>query len=74
MLGQINDDAMASRLLDKLATAQTMSGLQDAIVLGRGWIAHDLSQQLSGLQGALRDFKGQQRYWENWFGHMAVMC
>jgi inorganic triphosphatase YgiF len=62
VLGQINDDAVANRLLDGLAATQTLSGCQDALALGRRWGAHDMSQQLRVLQDAVRGIqkiKGQ---------------
>jgi inorganic triphosphatase YgiF len=64
VLGQINDDAVANRLLDDLAKAQPMLEHQDTIALGRGWVARDLSQQLRVLQDSVRHFMRQQRYWE----------
>jgi len=63
VLGQINDDAVANRLLDELTTVQSLSGHQDAIVLDRGWVARDLSQQLGVLQLAVRKFQRQVRFW-----------
>lgn len=64
VLGQINDDAMANRLLSELAAAPVLSGHQNAIALGRGWVARDLSQQLEILQNAVWNVKRQPRYWE----------
>jgi inorganic triphosphatase YgiF len=64
VLGQINDDAMANRLLDELATRQSLSGHQDAIALARGWVACDLSQQMGVLQLAVRKFQMQECFWE----------
>lgn len=64
MLGQINDDAVANRLLGELAAVQGLSGLQEAIALGRGWLARDLSQQLRVFQDSVLDFQKLQRYWE----------
>ena len=64
VLGQINDDAVANRLLDDLAVVPALTGHQDAIALGRGWIARDLSQQLGILQDTVWNFQRQPRYWE----------
>jgi triphosphatase len=64
VLGQLNDDAVATRLLDELAAAQALPVHQDTIALAKGWLAHDLSQQLMLLQLALGDFQRQPRYWE----------
>jgi inorganic triphosphatase YgiF len=64
VLGQINDDAVANRLLDDLAATQALSGHQDALALGRGWVARDLSQQLRVLQDTTRKFHSQVHFWE----------
>ncbi len=63
VLGQINDDAVAQRLLDELAVTHMMSGQNDAIALGKGWVAHDLSQQLRALQDTVRNFNKQNLFW-----------
>ena len=63
VLGQINDNAVAQRLLDVLATAQSMAGYQDVLVLGRGWLAREVSQQQDVLLGMLGKFKKQERFW-----------
>jgi len=65
VLGQINDGAVADRLLLELAAISAMSEHQGTIALVRGWVAHDLSQQLSVLQDAVRNFRAQRRFWEN---------
>jgi inorganic triphosphatase YgiF len=64
VLGQINDDAVANRLLDDLAKVPALTGHQDAIALGRGWVARELSQQFGILQNAVWHFQRQPRYWE----------
>jgi len=63
-LGKINDDAVANRLLDQLVAVPALSGCPDAIALGRGWIARDLSQQLGLLQEAIQKFSRQGNYWK----------
>ncbi len=64
VLGQINDDAVANRLLDGLAVVPALTGHRDAIALGRGWVARELSQQLGVLQDTVWNFQRQPRYWE----------
>jgi len=64
VLGQINDDAVAQRLLDELSSAALLAGHQETIALVKGWVARDLSQQLGVLEDAVREFQRQQRYWE----------
>jgi hypothetical protein len=56
-------------LLDELAAdaalaANTLSAHGEAVVLSRGWIAHDLSQQLSALRKAIQRFNKQAAFWE----------
>lgn len=68
VLGQINDIAAAHRLLDQLAghaasPVHPAGGAMDAIVLTRGWLAHDLSGQLAALSKSLRQFNKQPAYW-----------
>ena len=64
VLGQINDIAVAHRLLDKLAGHDALSARQEAIVLTRGWIAHDLSGQLNVLRKSLRHFHKRRGFWK----------
>ncbi len=63
VLGQINDVAVAHRLLDELAVIVEMSSHQEAIVLAKGWIAHDLSHQLTALRKAIQRFAKQNEFW-----------
>ncbi|HUX90453.1 MAG TPA: CHAD domain-containing protein [Gallionellaceae bacterium] len=65
VLGQINDDAVANRLLDGLAATQALSGHEDALALVRGRMTHDLPQQMRVLQDAMHDFKRQLQHWKN---------
>lgn len=64
VLGQINDVAVAHRLLDELAAIADLSAHQEAVVLARGWIAHDLSQQFVSLRKTIRRFEKQPEFWE----------
>jgi len=63
VLGQINDVAVAHRLLDELAALPDLSAHQEAVALAKGWIAHGLSRQLAALRKALRRFAGQAEFW-----------
>ncbi|TAN75460.1 MAG: CHAD domain-containing protein, partial [Gallionella sp.] len=65
VLGQINDVAVAHRLLDDLASAPDLSAHQEAIALAKGWIAHDLSRLLAALREAIQYFDRQPVFWEN---------
>ena len=64
VLGQINDVAVAHRLLEDLALASDLSAHQEAIVLAKGWIAHDLSHQFAALRKTIRRFDKQSAFWE----------
>ena len=65
VLGQINDIAVAHRLLDGLAADATLAAHQEAVVLVRGWIAHELSGQLAALRKSMQTFKKQPEFWKN---------
>jgi triphosphatase len=70
VLGQINDIAVAHRLLDGLAAdaampAQQEAALPDAVTMCRGWIAHDLSRLLSILRKTFQRFNKQAVFWQN---------
>jgi inorganic triphosphatase YgiF len=64
VFGQINDDAVAQRLLDELSVTRTLSGHQDATGLVKGWLAHDLAGRLIVLKDAVQNFCRQHRYGE----------
>ena len=64
VLGQINDVAVAHRLLDELAAMPELSAYQEALALAKGWIAHGLSRQLTVLRKAIRRFAGQGEFWD----------
>jgi len=63
VLGQINDIAVTHRLLDELAVNPDLSAHQEAVVLAKGWIAHDLTRQFSALRKAIQRFAGQPSFW-----------
>lgn len=63
VLGQINDVAVAHRLLDGLAAQPELAAHQEAVALAKGWIAHGLSRQLGALRKAIRHFSGQEEFW-----------
>lgn len=63
VLGQINDVAVAHRLLDELAEEPALSAHQEAVALAKGWIAHDLSRQFTALRRAIQRFNKQPAFW-----------
>ena len=65
VLGQINDIAVAHRLLDGLAADTALAAHQEAVVLVRGWIAHELSGQLAALRKSVQTFNKQPEFWKN---------
>ncbi len=64
VLGLINDVAVAHHLLDELAVLPDLSAHQEAIVLAKGWIAHELSHQLTLLRKTMRRFDKRPAFWE----------
>lgn len=64
VLGEINDVAVAHRLLDGLAADADLAAHQEAVVLARGWIAHDLSGLLTGLRKSMQNFNKQPVFWK----------
>ncbi|MDD5300427.1 MAG: CHAD domain-containing protein [Gallionella sp.] len=64
VLGQINDVAVAHRLLDELAALPELSTHQEAVTLAKGWIAHDLSHQFTALRKVIQRFDKQPAFWE----------
>jgi CHAD domain-containing protein len=64
VLGQINDVAVAHRMLEELAALPELSAQQEAIALAKGWIAHDLSRLFTVLRNAVRYFYKQPAFWE----------
>lgn len=65
VLGQINDIAVAHRLLDGLEADVALATRHEAVVLVRGWITHDLSGQLAALRKSILAFKKQPEFWKN---------
>src|SRR3990167_5365848 len=65
VLGQINDVAVAHRLLDELAALPELAAHQEAVALAKGWIAHGLSRQLAALRKAVQAFNKQHIFWKN---------
>ncbi|OGS75659.1 MAG: hypothetical protein A2Z94_07655 [Gallionellales bacterium GWA2_55_18] len=63
VLGQINDVAVAHRLLDELAALPELATHREAVALAKGWIAHGLSRQLAALRKAVRRFAKQAEFW-----------
>ena len=61
VLGQINDIAVAHRLLDELAEN---AALAEAVVLAKGWIAHELSGLLTALRKSMQNFNIQTAFWK----------
>lgn len=65
VLGQINDVAVAHRLLDELAALPELAAHHEAVALAKGWIAHGLSRQLTKLRKAVQAFNKQHIFWKN---------
>lgn len=63
VLGQINDVAVAHRLLDSLGMLPELAAHQEAVALAKGWIAHGLSRQFTALRKAIRHFERQEEFW-----------
>ncbi|HXU94244.1 MAG TPA: CHAD domain-containing protein [Gallionella sp.] len=63
VLGQINDVAVAHRLLDELAEAPALSAHQDAIGVVRDWIARSQPHQYAALRKSIRRFRKQPAFW-----------
>jgi len=64
VLGQINDVAVAHRLLGDLALMPELSAHREVAVLARGWIGRSRSRQLAALRKAIRRFNKQPAFWE----------
>ena len=69
VLGQVNDVAVAHRLLDELVAdtalaAHRQETVMEAVNLSRGWIAHDLDHQLDVLRKTIRRFSKKEAFWE----------
>jgi inorganic triphosphatase YgiF len=64
VLGRINDAAVARRLLDGLFARPEPAARGEALDLARGWIAHELTDDLEALPGVLRRFGKQSVFWD----------
>ncbi len=64
VLGQINDVAVAHRLLDELAALPELSAHREAVILAKGWIAHGLAHQFTALRKTARRFARQGEFWD----------
>ena len=60
LLGRINDDATAWKLLDGLASEDASMDYQQAVGFLRGWCAHDAQQCCNRLQAAWKRFDESQ--------------
>ena len=65
VLGQLNDDATAWRLLDNLAAQDPSSDYQQAVGFLRGWCARDGEQCLSQLQDVWKHFAELPPWWRS---------
>ncbi|MDO9011038.1 MAG: CHAD domain-containing protein [Gallionella sp.] len=63
ILGQINDVAVAHRLLDDLAKTPELSGHPQAIVLARNWVDSNTSLNIIMLRKTSRSFNRKQAFW-----------
>ncbi|MGB9094366.1 MAG: CHAD domain-containing protein [Gallionella sp.] len=67
VLGEINDIAVAHRLLDGLAAnadAERQANIIEAVTLCRGWIAHDLTGRLAALKKSMLRFNRHGAFWK----------
>jgi triphosphatase len=67
VLGEINDIAVAHRLLDGLsadAGAKRKGNITEAVTLCRGWIAHDLTGRLAALKKTMQRFNRHDAFWQ----------
>ena len=63
LLGRLNDDATAWKLLDTLAAADPAADYQQAVGFVRGWCARDGEQCRSLLEDAWKRFLKQKSWW-----------
>lgn len=64
VLGRVNDAAVARRLLGDLSAQPELAAHGEALDLARGWIAHELADDLEALPRVLRRFGRQPAFWE----------
>jgi inorganic triphosphatase YgiF len=65
LLGRLNDDATAWKLLDALVTEDSSMDYQQAVGFVRGWCVRDGEQCCSGLEDAWKRFDELQRWWRS---------
>jgi triphosphatase len=65
LLGRLNDDATAWRLLDTLATEDSSTDYQQAVGFLRGWCARDGEECCSRLEDAWKRFDDLQPWWKS---------
>jgi triphosphatase len=65
VLGRLNDDAIAWKLLDTLAAADPSADYQQAIGYVRGWCARDGEQCRGGLEQAWHEFVERKPWWKS---------
>lgn len=63
LLGRLNDDAVAWKLLDTLTAGDAATEYQQAVGYVRGWCARDGEQCLSLLEGAWKMFLKHKPWW-----------
>lgn len=64
VLGRLNDDAVAWRLLDVLATADCAADYQQAIGYVRGWCARDARVCTDLLKQSWKNFRKHKAWWK----------
>lgn len=65
LLGRLNDDATAWRLLERLSSADSSTDYQQAIGFLRGWCASDGQLCRNQLEDAWRRFEELQPWWKS---------
>jgi triphosphatase len=65
VLGQINDIAVAHRLLDVMDEDCSGTQQHEAVVLAKGWIAHSLARRVVSLRRSMGSLKRQDVFWKN---------
>jgi hypothetical protein len=63
LLGRLNDDAVAWKLLDTMAAGDAATDYQQAVGYVRGWCARDGEQCLSLLEDAWKKFLKHKPWW-----------
>ena len=63
ILGQINDVAVAHRLLDELAKTPELSGHPQTIIWAKNWTDINISLNIKLLRNVSRNFNRKQAFW-----------